>query len=68
MDNNATKLSTTELSSFIIAITLLQSQMLPYIARKHTENSNLRKQSQRAKRNLVKTRPHIQINLLDDFA
>lgn len=37
MDKNATELSSTELSSFITVITLLQSQMLPYIAKKKTK-------------------------------
>jgi hypothetical protein len=33
MDNHATQLSITELSFFIIVITLLQSQMLRYIVK-----------------------------------
>jgi len=43
VDNNATQLSITEPSSFNIVITLLQSQILRYIAKNHAENSNLRK-------------------------
>jgi len=51
MDNNATQLSITKLSFFIIVITLLQSQLLRYIAKKkNAENSNLRKQCRKGHR------------------
>jgi hypothetical protein len=43
MDNNATQLSTTQLGSFVIIITLVQSQTLPILPKNTLKISTLRK-------------------------